>query len=82
MRNLAKNLEVFIFKNPPKKHYLWVCVISNFLVVMVVDFSPEVLFWYPAPTLKWALQNNFTPPPLIQKEKQRKGLKKSLKRLY
>ena len=26
-------------------------------------FNKNVLYWYPAHTLKWAHQNNFTPPP-------------------
>ena len=42
----------------------------SFLVVVVGGFedtkkvfNKKVLYWYPAHTLKWALQNNFTLPP-------------------
>ena len=34
-----------------------------FLKIQKKVFNKKVLYWYPAHTLKWALQNNFTPPP-------------------
>ena len=32
----------------------------------VENITKKILYCYPAHTLKWALQNNFTPPPLLQ----------------
>ena len=39
-----------------------------FLKIEKKRFNKKVLYWYPAHTLKWAHQNNFTPPPIKYKK--------------